>query len=53
MNSKATTVQPQPRQAVVKHKRVMVYTGQKTTAELQRAVVVHSTDRKEKQWSNS
>lgn len=46
MNSKATTVQPQPRQAVVKHKRVMVYTGQKTTAELRNATVVHSTDRR-------
>ena len=46
MNSKVTTVQPQPRQAIIKHKRVMVYTGNKTTAELQRAVVVHSTDRR-------
>lgn len=46
MNSKATTIQPQPRQAVVKHKRVMVYTGQKTTAELRNATVVHSTDRR-------
>lgn len=46
MNSKATTVQPQPRQAVVKHKRVMVYTGQKTTAELERAMIVNSTDRR-------
>lgn len=46
MNSKATTAQPQPRQAIVKHKRVMVYTGQKTTAELRNATVVHSTDRR-------
>ena len=46
MNSKVTTVQPQPRQAVIKHKRVMVYTGSKTTAELRNATVVHSTDRR-------
>ena len=44
--NKATTVQPR-KPAAIKHKRVMIYTGSKTTAELQRATVVHSTDRKE------
>lgn len=47
--NKATTVQPR-KPAVIKHKRVMVYTGQKSTAELQRATVVHSTDKPRKEY---
>lgn len=46
--NKVTTVQQPRKPAAIKHKRVMVYTGSKSTAELQRTTVVHSTDRKEK-----
>lgn len=49
--NKATTariVRQLKQEAVAKRK--LIYTGTKTTAEISRAVVVHSTDRKEKQW---
>ena len=50
MNTATTArIVRQPKQEAVA-KRKLIYTGQKSTAEISRAVIVHSIDGKEKQW---